>query len=312
MAAQTTADANFKNAIQIYYDRVLLTRLEKRLKLDQWGAKKKLPSHEGNQVKWNRYDNLAPDVTPITEGVTPSPVQLVSQQILATPVQYGAFVELSDLLVDEALDPVVENALKVLAYMAALSFDTIIRNALHGNVTDQFAGSQADEDAVTQTDVLNAEEIRKAATNLKIKDVMPFSDGNFQACIHPASGFDIQSDTASGGWIELNKYVSTEKAMKGELGKLYGVRFGESSNIEQIVNTNTIKVYRNFMFGEEAYGLVELGGQNLRTFRKQRGSSGTADPIDQRSTVGYKFANATPILDANRAIEMYAASAFDA
>lgn len=310
--AQTTGDANFKNAIQIYYDRVLLTRLEKRLKLDQWGAKKKLPKNEGNQVKWTRYDNLAPDVNPLTEGVTPAVTNLTSQQITATPVQFGNFVELSDLLVDEALDPVVENALKVLAYMAAQSFDTIIRNSLHSNVTDQFANGKADENAILQTDVLNAEEIRKAATNLKIEDVMPFSDGNFQACIHPASGFDIQSDTASTGWIELNKYVSTDQAMKGELGKLYGVRFGESSNIEKVTNTQPVDVYRNFMFGMEAYGLVEIGGQNLRTFRKNRGSSGTADPLDQRSTVGYKFSNATPILDPVRAIEMYAASAFDA
>jgi len=312
MAAQTTADANFQNAIQIFYDRVLLTRLEARLKLDQWATKKKLPSHEGNQIKWTRYDNLAADVNPLVEGVTPAVTAITSTQILATPIQHGNFVELSDLLVDEALDPVVENALKVLSYMAALSVDTIIRNSLHANVTDQFANSKANENALLQTDVLNAEEIRKAATGLKLIDAIPFSDGNFQACISPASGFDIQSDTASGGWIELNKYVNTDQAMKGELGKLYGVRFAESSNIEQITNIVPVKVYRNFMFSEEAYGMVEIGGQNMRTFRKNRGSSGTADPLDQRSTVGYKFSNVNPILDANRAIEMYAASAFDA
>lgn len=310
--AQTTADANLKNAIQVYYDRMLLTRLESILRFDQFGAKKKLPKNEGNQIKWHRFKNIAPSTTPLTEGVTPAAVNLESQQILATPVQFGAFVELSDLLEDESLDPMVENAIDVLSYMAALSRDTITRNALHANVTDQFANSKADENAILQTDVLNAEEIRKAVTALKIKDVRPFSDGNYQLIAHPKSTFDIMSDASANGWIELNKYVSTEKALKGEVGKLYQTRVLESNNIEQVTNTQPVEVYRNFMFGMEAYGIVELSGQNLRTFRKQRGSSGTADPLDQRSTVGYKFSNATPILDADRAIEMYAASDFDA
>lgn len=310
--AQTTADANLKNAIQVYYDRMLLTRLESILRFDQFGAKKKLPKNEGNQIKWHRFKNIAASTTPLTEGVTPAAVNLESQQILATPVQFGAFVELSDLLEDESLDPMVENAIDVLSYMAALSRDTITRNALHANVTDQFANGKATENLILQTDVMNAEEIRKAVTALKIKDVRPFSDGNYQMISHPKATFDIMSDASSNGWIELNKYVSTEKALKGEVGKLYQTRVLESNNIEQVTNIVPVEVYRNFMFGMEAYGIVELSGQNLRTFRKQRGSSGTADPIDQRSTVGYKFSNATPILDPDRAIEMYAASDFDA
>lgn len=312
MAAQTTADANLQNAIQIYYDRMLLTRLEKTLRLDQFGAKKKLPKNAGNQIKWHRFKNIAAVTSALSEGATPSAVNLESQQVLATPLQYGTFVELSDLLEDESLDPMVENAIDVLSYLAALSLDTIIRNALHGNLTDQFANGRVDENAIIQTDVMNAEEIRKAVTGLKDKDVRPFSDGNYQMVIHPKAAYDIMSDSSANGWIELNKYVTNEKAIKGEVGKLYQTRVVESSNIEQITNTGTIKVYRNFMFGMEAYGLVELSGQNLKTFRKQRGSSGTADPLDQRSTVGYKFSHVTPILDADRAVEMYAASQFDA
>jgi len=312
MAAQTTADANLQNAIQVYYDRMLLTRLEKTLRLDQFGAKKKLPKNAGNEIKWHRFKNIAAQTTALTEGITPNAVSLESQQVTAVPVQYGAFVELSDLLEDESLDPMVENAIDVLSYLAALSLDTIIRNSLHGNLTDQFVNSRADADAITQSDVVNAEEIRKAVTGLKDKDVRPFSDGNFQAVVHPKVSFDIMSDTTANGWIEMNKYITAEKAMKGEVGKMYQCRVMESSNIEVAANTSTINVYRNFIFGMEAYGLVELSGQNLKTFRKQRGSSGTADPLDQRSTVGYKFSHVTKVLDADRAIEMYAASDYDA
>lgn len=42
---------------------------------------------------------------------------------------------------------------------------------------------------------------------------------------------------------------------------------------------------------------------------KQLGSAGTEDPLDQRSTVGYKFSHVTKVLDAQRGIEVYTATA---
>ena len=314
MAATKTGTAGFENAIQIFYSRTLLSRLEKRRAFDQFGQKRDLPKNEGNQIKFSRYSNLAVDTTPLTEGVTPTSVQLQSTQILATPVQYGAFVEVTDYLIDEALDPVVMNAIEVLSYMAALSLDTIIRNTLEGNVTDQFANDAASEDALLQTEILNATEIRKAVTSLKFNDVPTMGDNNYASIIHPASGFDLMADTATNGWMEMNKYINPQTALKNEIGKMYGCRFVESTNIERGLNagTGTRYTYRNFMFGLEAYGLVKLAGHDIKIIRKQRGSAGTADPLDQRATVGYKFSHVTKVLDAVRAIEMYACSAWDA
>lgn len=313
MATTGTGTAGFENAIQIYYIRRLLTRLEQATRLDQFGKKQELPKHEGNEVKWTRYNNFAAVTAALTEGVSPTSQTLQSTQITAIPLQYGAFVEVTDFLIDEALDPVVENSVDVLAYQAALSMDTIIRNTLHANLTDQFAGVGPAEINITQTDVLNADEIRKAVTTLKNADVQPMADGNFASVIHPSSGFDLLSDTQSNGWMELNKYTNINTALKNEVGKLYGTRFVESSNIERGANgAGGVFTYRNFMFGMECYGLVNLAGHNTKIIRKQLGSAGTADPLDQRATVGYKFSHVTKVLDDVRGIEMYAASAFDA
>lgn len=312
MAITKTTTSGFENAIQIYYIRRLLTRLEKATRLDQFGKKQELPKHEGNEVKWTRYDNFAAVTAALTEGATPVSQTLQSTQITAIPLQYGAFVEVTDYLIDEALDPVVENSVDILSYQAALSYDTIVRNTLEGNLTDQFANGKASEALLLTADVLNADEIRKAVTTLKNEDVMPFSDGNFASVIHPSSGFDLLSDTATNGWMELNKYINASTALKNEVGKLYGCRFVESSNIERGANgSGGTFTYRNFMFGQECYGLVNLAGHNTKIIRKQLGSAGTADPLDQRATVGYKFSHVTKVLDAVRGIEMYAASAFD-
>ena len=42
------------------------------------------------------------------------------------------------------------------------------------------------------------------------------------------------------------------------------------------------------MLGENAYGVTELQGGGLQHIVKQLGSSGTADPLDQRGSCGWK------------------------
>lgn len=303
----TTGTVGFPNAVAIYYPKLLLDRLEAQLHFDQFGDKKPMPKNVGNEIKWTRYTNFSANTTPLTEGTTPNGLTLASTQISAIPVQYGDFVALSDFLITEAIDPVIEGALDVLAYRAALSMDTIIRNTLHNNVTNQFAGGAANEAATSA--VMTASEVRKAVFRLKWRDVRPIGS-DYVGIIHPASSFDLQSETATGGWLDLNKYTTTGPLYKGEIGKMYGCRFVESSNVQVATGAGSggVDIVRNFIMGKGAYGLVELAGNNLKTIVKQLGSGGTEDPLDQRSTVGYKFAHVTKVLDAQRAIEIYCAT----
>lgn len=302
-----TSTVGFPNAIKIYYDKMLLDRLEKSLHFDQFGDKKKLPKNEGNEIKWTRYTNFAANTTPLSEGVTPDGLTLASTQISATPVQYGDYVTLSDFLQAEAIDPVIENALDVLSYRAALSLDTIIRNTLHNAVTNQFAAGVANEAAVAAN--MTASEVRKAVFALKKNDVRPIGS-DYVLLIHPAQSFDLQSESGTGAWLDLNKYTTTGPLYKGEIGKLYGARAVESSNVQIAVGAGAlgVDVYRAYLFGKGAYGIVELASNNLKMISKQLGSAGADDPLDQRATVGYKFSHVTKVLDANRAIEIYTAT----
>ena len=299
-----TSTVGFPNAIAIYYDRRLLDRLEADLYFDQFGDKKPMPKRSGNEIKWTRYTNFAANTSPLSEGVVPNGLTLASTQISAIPVQYGDYVAMSDFLITEAIDPVIEGAQDVLAYRAALSLDTIIRNTLDGAVTSQYAGGVASEALVATN--MTAAEIRKAVYSLKKENVRPIG-GEFQMIAHPAQIFDIQGDSAAGGWLDINKYTSATPMLKGEVGKLYGVRVVESSNIKVNAGAGSggADTYHAFVFGKSCYGLVELAGHNLKMTMKQLGSSGVADPLDQIATVGYKFAHVTKVLDSVRGIQIY-------
>ena len=51
---------------------------------------------------------------------------------------------------------------------------------------------------------------------------------------------------------------------------------------------NGCAVFCTLMFGQDAFGTTEIEGGGLETIIKPKGSAGTADPLDQRSTVGWK------------------------
>ena len=47
-------------------------------------------------------------------------------------------------------------------------------------------------------------------------------------------------------------------------------------------------IYCTMIFASNAYGVTDIEGMGLQHVVKQRGSAGTGDPLDQRSTVGWK------------------------
>ena len=57
-----------------------------------------------------------------------------------------------------------------------------------------------------------------------------------------------------------------------------------------------LAVFSCLFLGDGAYGVTEVTGGGLQTIIKQKGSAGTADPLDQRSSVGWKGLKTAKIL----------------
>lgn len=55
-------------------------------------------------------------------------------------------------------------------------------------------------------------------------------------------------------------------------------------------------IYSTLFIGQNAYGVTNITGGGLETILKQKGSAGTGDPLDQRSTVGWKATQTAEIL----------------
>ncbi|MDO4846435.1 MAG: N4-gp56 family major capsid protein [Oscillospiraceae bacterium] len=70
-------------------------------------------------------------------------------------------------------------------------------------------------------------------------------------------------------------------------------------------------VYATLILGEDAYGITEIEGGGLQHIVKQLGSGGTADPLDQRATVGWKATRVAERLVEQYMIRVETASTFE-
>ena len=140
---------------------------------------------------------------------------------------YGAHVEMTDELDLYHLDNLHYETNKLLADQAALSLDTICRDAVCAGLNVQYAGGKATRGQVTASDVLTGAEIKKAVRTLKRNNCKPFPDGFYHAIVDPDTVYDLTNNPM---WIDIAKYQDKSKIEKYELGTMYKVKFFESTN----------------------------------------------------------------------------------
>jgi N4-gp56 family major capsid protein len=155
------------------------------------------------------------------------------------------------------------------------------------------------------TSSLTVKALQHAAMYLRNRNVDPFDDGYYVGIIHPVAAYDVM---VSSGWKGWQTYTSADLMYKGEIGRIGGVRFVESSDAPSYtlsgdtLDTGSGTVYGTLVFGKHAYGVTEIAGKQSKRkgyelFVKPHGSAGTADPVNQNATVGFKVTAAAKILN---------------
>lgn len=292
MATMVTTTTGLAPTMQTYYDRKMLEHAKTQFVYANYAQKRSIPKNNGKTVQFRRWNLFtpSPSAQALTEGVTPNAQNLSMTAITATVAQYGAYVEVSDLLDMTAIDNVISDSSELLGEQMGNVLDMIVRDVMHTTTNIQYANGKVGDANITATDVLTVAEIRKAVRTLKKNKARKFTrkggKPHFVCICDPSATYDLQSDSL---WQDVSKYSSAEQIYDGELGKLFGVVFVESTNEKVVNNTNSIGVHDTFVFGADAYGTIDIAGSGaIKAIVKPHGSSGTADPLDQRATVGAK------------------------
>ena len=286
---QTTLLDGLSPEMKPFYDMTLIDEAQANLVHDQFGQKRPIPKGGGKTIEFRKFAPLAKATTPLTEGVTPDGKSLTVTAITATVAQYGDYITQSDVLELTALDNTILEATKLLGRQAGVTLDTVVRNVLQSGTNVTYCPKVAEDGTETEvtsraaldnTCQLTVKVVQQVVAKLRAQNA-PTIGGKYVAIIHPYVAYDLMRDPE---WIDAHKYAKPENLYEGEIGEIAGVRF---------VQTTEAKIYDGGVFGslflgEGAYGVTEVSGGGLQTIVKQKGSAGTADPLDQRSSVGWK------------------------
>lgn len=293
---QTTLLSGLSAENKTFYDMTLLDEAQAALVHDQFAQKRPIPQNGGKTIEFRKFASLPKATTPLTEGVTPDGKSLNVTAITATVAQYGDYITQSDVLELTSIDNTIVEATKILGRQAGLTLDTITRNVLQSGTNVTYC-PKSNGDAVTSrtgldtTCQLTVKVVQQVVAKLKGQNA-PTINGKYVGIIHPYVAYSLMRDPE---WIDAHKYAQPDNLFTGEIGEIAGVRF---------VETTEAKVYEGGVFGTlimgaNAYGVTEITGGGLQTIIKQKGSAGTADPLDQRSSIGWKAIKTAELLIPN-------------
>jgi N4-gp56 family major capsid protein len=185
--------------------------------------------------------------------------------------------------------------------------DTLIAAELSSCATEQYANCK-DLTAIATSDVLTGAEIRRAVMTLKKNKAKLFPDNYFKSIIPVTSVYDLRGNSE---WLDAYRYTDATVIRNGEIGTLHGVRFYETNNevIDAGAGAGGADLYSTFVFGMNAYGIINLEGQpGSRIIIKQSGPQDTSNPLDMYSTIGWKAYFVAKCLNSDWIIEIIAGS----
>lgn len=325
--ANYTGSSTLTAEMKTFYDMTLIDEAQANLVHDQFGQKRPIPANGGKTIEFRKFAPLAKALTPLTEGVTPDGKSLSVSTITATVNQYGDFVTQSDVLELTSLDNTILEATKLLGRQAGITLDTVVRNVLNSGTNVTYCPKVANgvETAVTSrknldaTSQLTVKVIQQVVAKLRGQNA-PTIGGKYVAIIHPYVAYDLMRDPE---WIDAHKYTNSTNLYEGEIGEIAGVRFVQTTEAKvwkgagndtndpkhDDSSPDALAVFSTIFLGEGAYGVTEITGGGLQTIVKQKGSAGTGDPLDQRSSVGWKAIKTAEILIENYLVRVESCSA---
>lgn len=301
---------NLSAEMKIFYSDYLIDNAEPELIHDQFGQKHPIPKNGGKTIEFRKYSPLPKATTPLVEGVTPDGQPLDVSTITATVNQYGGWIQLPDMLLLTAIDNNMVHATEQLGNQAGRTLDTITREVLNGGTCVQYAeGQVTSRNQLTKDHKLTVKAVKMAARSLKAQNAKKIN-GSYVAIVHPDTAYDIMNDAE---WQDMNKYTTPDLAWEGEIGRIAGVRFVETTEAKIFAaeGADGIDVYSTLILGANAYGITEITGGGLQHIVKQLGSAGAADPLNQRASVGWKATKTAVRLVEQFMVRIESASTYD-
>jgi len=222
------------------------------------------------------------------------------------------YVTLTDLLQLTTLDPILSETADILGEQAGNTLDQLTRDVIVAGTTVQYASTATATNEISAAMKITRLEVKQAVRTLRGNNAKPIT-----SMIDPNTGYNTtpvgrsfvgicSEDTAydlddAEGWIPVEKYPNKSNVMQDEIGATGNVRFIMATNAKVSTSggLNSNDVHYTMILAQHAYAQTRISGEALKNIVKALGTGGTEDPLNQRSTSGWKATYVAKILNQN-------------
>jgi N4-gp56 family major capsid protein len=286
----------------------MLAHAEPILVLSKFGQSKPMPKNAADTVKFRRpIPFIIPD-TALVEGVTPSAQQMQYEDVEVQIKQWGAWVEITDVVNDLAEDPVLSDASMLCGEQAAETVEVQTWGAIRAGTNVFFANGTERVAVNTPISLAKQRAVTRGLKAQRAKKVTAMVGGSPNYSTEPVDAAfiafahtDLEADIRDMvGFVPTEKYGSM-KALPYEIGKVEDVRYLLSPVLDKFADAGgaagamvsttgtSADVYPVVYVAKESYGLIPLKGRGAVTPKVLNPDTPRGgDPLGQRGSVGWK------------------------
>lgn len=199
------------------------------------------------------YTKLSPVIVALVDGTEVTPVTMADTKVTITPAEYGNVISTTRLASAATAGRADLGAAKL------IGINIVESPNAKGVATLESATTSV---AALTPGTLSKLDLRARYTSLRAAGVLPFSDGNYRARIHPEQISDIKDDYNS-----LVMYTDGGAVLKGGVGALEGFTLIE----DRAVTPGTVICYGDNALGKsesvETGPVITDGTDNLGRIR---------------------------------------------
>jgi N4-gp56 family major capsid protein len=216
-----------------YISKKTLMIAKKSVIFQQLGDKAELPNGNSKTFQYTRYDRLALPNVALTEGTTPTNTSMSISTVSATCDQWGAYVNLSDVVELTVAHPVMVKAIDLMGYQAAETVDREIIEVLMAGTSVSFGGAITVRSSLssTSTDIMSTNMVRRMVKNLRNRGAYEYDGQDYVGVVDPSVEMDLSADST---FQTAASYSNIKVLLNGEIGKWMGVRWMRSNLIPSL------------------------------------------------------------------------------
>lgn len=252
-----------------FYSKILLDtiRLGKEHFVHYRLADTKPIQNKASKLQLRRWSALSAHTVPLVEGVPPKSDKGTMESYELGVHQYGRYMEFTDKVEWEIIDPIITHYTKEYAIVAMETLDLLAREAFMVVPNHYFAGMQPNMAAMTigTLSVPSLADLRIIALGMKKRLVKPRSNNRYHVIGTPDFTFDMVLDPLVEKYLTINnttKSVYTDSVIP----PLFGLEFYETMHTDDKaefthvygsgVATKALKVYKEDGVGGFTYDTV--------------------------------------------------------